>query len=63
MRYVKVNHGFLEMTGYLRAALIGRSIHELDILKGADKRDLAVERLHGGMTVPQMEARLASRRR
>jgi PAS domain S-box-containing protein len=58
MRYVKVNQGFLEMTGYLRAALIGRSIHQLDILQGADNRQLAVERLHGGKTVPQMEARL-----
>lgn len=44
MRYVKVNHGFLEMTGYVREALIGRSIHEVDVLEGAEKRSLAVER-------------------
>ncbi len=58
MRYVKVNQGFLEMTGYVREALIGRSMHEIDILQGAEKRDLAVERLHAGGTIPQMEASL-----
>ncbi len=58
MRYVKVNQGFLQMTGYGLTALIGRSMHELDILDGAEKRDLAVERLHAGRMVPQMESRL-----
>ncbi len=58
MRYVKVNQGFLEMTGYVREALIGRSMHEIDILQGAEKRNLAVERLHAGATIPQMEASL-----
>jgi PAS domain S-box-containing protein len=56
MRYVKVNQGLLEMTGYLREALIGKSIHEFDVLEGAEKRALAVERLHAGTTIPQMEA-------
>ena len=55
MRYVKVNHGFIELTGYLRGALIGRSMHEIDVLRGAEKRDLAVKRLHAGQTIPQME--------
>ncbi len=59
MRYVRVNRGFLEMTGYLREALVGRSMHEIDILQCAEKRSLAVERLHEGATIPQMEARLA----
>ena len=58
-RYVKVNRGFMEMTGYLREALIGKSMHQLDILAGAERRDLAVERLHKGETIPQMEACLA----
>ena len=55
MRYVKVNAGFLELTGYDQGALIGRSMHEIDVLRGAEKRDLAVRRLHGGHTIPQME--------
>ncbi|MDQ2763564.1 MAG: PAS domain S-box protein [Pseudomonadota bacterium] len=58
MRYVRVNQGFMEMTGYGREALVGRSMHEVDILEGAEKRPLAVERLHAGITIPQMEARL-----
>ena len=56
MRYVKVNHGFLEMTGHVREGVIGKSMHEIDVLAGAEKRDLAVERLHAGATIPQMEA-------
>ena len=55
MRYVKVNHGFLELTGYSSAMLIGHSMHEIDVLRGAEKRDLAVKRLHSGATIPQME--------
>ncbi len=59
MRYVKVNRGFLEMTGYLREALVGRSVHEIDVLRGAERRELAVERLHAGATIPQMEGCLS----
>ena len=55
MRYVKVNHGFLELTGYAQRALVGHSMHEIDVLRGAEKRDLAVQRLHAGGTIPQME--------
>ena len=55
MRYVKVNQGFLELTGYLRSALIGHSMVEFDVLRGAERRDLAVKRLHEGATIPQME--------
>ncbi len=55
MRYVKVNQGFLELTGYLRDDLIGRSLHEIDVLQGAEKRELAIKRLHAGETIPQME--------
>ena len=56
MRYVKVNHGFLELTGLTREALIGHFLHEFDVLRGAEKRDLALARLHAGATIPQMEA-------
>ena len=57
-RYVKVNQGFMELTGFVEEALIGRSMHEYDLLDGAEKREQAVERLHAGLTIPQMEARL-----
>ena len=55
MRYVKVNHGFLELTGYHRGALIGHSMHEIDVLRGAERRELAITRLNDGETIPQME--------
>ena len=58
LRYIKVNPGFLEMTGYAREKLIGRSIYEIDVLSEAVNRDVAVERLKRGEIIPQTEARL-----
>jgi PAS domain S-box-containing protein len=56
LRYVKVNEGFVEMTGHMRNNLIGRSVYEIDVLEGADRKDEAIERLNQGRTIPQMEA-------
>jgi PAS domain S-box-containing protein len=58
LHFVRVNPGFLEMTGYTRESLIERSIYEIDVLAEAENRDLAIERLNEGRTIPQMEARL-----
>ena len=58
LRYIKVNIGFLEMTGYERTAVLGRSVYEVDVMEGADRRDLGIERLTEGRTIPQMEATL-----
>lgn len=58
LRYIKVNQGFVEMTGYPRDQVIGRSVYELDVLENAENRDLAIERLSEGATIPQMEAEL-----
>ena len=56
LRYIKVNPGFLEMTGYAREDIIGRSLYEIDVLAEAEKRDLALERITEERTIPQMEA-------
>ena len=40
LRHVKVNTGFLEMTGFTRDAVIGRSVYEVDVLAEARNRDL-----------------------
>lgn len=56
LRYVKVNDGFLELSGYSKEELLGRSVYEIDVLEQAEKRDLAIERLSEGHTIPQMEA-------
>ena len=58
LRYVKVNQGFHEMTGYTREDVIGRSVYEIDVLQNVENKPLAVERLNQGRTIPQMEALL-----
>ncbi|WP_211257611.1 PAS domain-containing protein, partial [Muricoccus aerilatus] len=55
-RHIKVNRGFLEMTGYAEEQVVSRSAYEIDVLEGAARRELAVERLQQGRTIPQMEA-------
>ena len=62
LRYVKVNQGFLELTGHRREQVVGRSVYEVDVLEAApSSRELAVERLGEGRTIPQMEACLTCR--
>ena len=56
LRFVKVNQGFLEMTGYRKEQVLGRTTYEIDLFKDADRRQLAIERLSLGETIPQMEA-------
>ncbi|VVP81166.1 HTH-type transcriptional regulator MalT [Pseudomonas fluorescens] len=58
LRYIKVNAGFLEMTGYTRDQVIGSSTYELDVLDQAENKDLAKQRLREGGTIPQMQAEL-----
>ncbi|WP_375248761.1 PAS domain S-box protein [Sphingomonas sp.] len=58
LRFVKVNQGFLEMTGYNRDEVLCRTVYDIDVLGGAERRDLAKERLAEGRTIPQMEAEL-----
>ena len=56
LRFVKVNEGFLELTGYKREDVLGRTVYEIDVLERAERRSLALERLRAGETIPQMEA-------
>jgi PAS domain S-box-containing protein len=58
LRFIKVNQGFLEMTGHSRENVIGRSVYEVDVLENAERKDLAIERLNEGATIPQMQAEL-----
>ncbi len=58
LRYIKVNPGFLEMTGYTREQVIGTSSYEIDIFEQAEHRDLAIQRLRDVATIPQMQAEL-----
>ncbi len=58
LRHIRVNRGFLEMAGCREEDIVGRSIYEVDVLEGAARRELAIERLQEGRTIPQMEATL-----
>lgn len=58
LRYIKVNQGFVDMTGFTREQIIGRSLYERDVLEDAERRELAIERLSQGITIPQMQADL-----
>jgi PAS domain S-box-containing protein len=58
LRYRKVNQGFLDMTGFTRDAVMGRSVYEIDVLEGAEDRDGAIERLNAWQTIRQTEAGL-----
>lgn len=56
LRYVRANQGFLDLTGFERDAVLGRTFAEIDVLAGAEHRASAVVRLHKGRTIAQMEA-------
>ncbi|MBA2934527.1 PAS domain S-box protein [Sphingomonas sp. CGMCC 1.13654] len=58
LRYVRVNEGFLELSGWDRDQIIGHTLYELDILAEAERRDQAKSLLKAGETIPQMEAEL-----
>lgn len=55
-RYVRVNQGFIEMTGHVRERVIGRTVSEIDIFNEASERERAYERLGEGRTITQMES-------
>lgn len=56
LRFVKVNKGFLHLTGFAREEVLGRTVYEIDVLREAERRDRAMARLQEGRTIPQMEA-------
>ncbi|MHC2109091.1 PAS domain S-box protein [Methylobacterium sp. CM6246] len=56
LRFIRVNQGFLDLTGYARDDVLGRSFSQIDLLTGAEHRVQAIEHLHAGKTIPQMEA-------
>ena len=58
LRYVRVNAGFLEMSGWRSDDLVGRRLYDIDVLQGAERKNLAKERLAEWRVVPQMEAEL-----
>ncbi|MDX3906202.1 MAG: PAS domain S-box protein [Pigmentiphaga sp.] len=58
LRYVKVNPGFLQMTGFARDEVLGCSVVEIDVLNEATRREEGLRCLQEGRTISQMEATL-----
>lgn len=58
LRYIKVNQGFIDMTGYTRDTVLAASIYEIDVLEGTQNRDDVVAKLQRGETIAQTEALL-----
>lgn len=58
LRYVRVNRGFLEMTGYAQDDVLGRSTYEIDILEHAENKERLICALNEGTTISQTEAML-----
>lgn len=57
-RFVRVNEGFLELSGYREDEIIGRTIYEVDILAQAEHAAEAKTLFQKGKTIPQTEAEL-----
>ena len=57
--FVRVNQGFLAMTGCLKDDVIGHSLYELDILGKVEDRAEALRKLKEGETIPQCEAEIS----
>ena len=57
--FVRVNQGFLAMTGYSKEDVVGHSIYELDILSKVEYRADALRKLKEGETISQCEAAIS----
>lgn len=55
-RFIRVNQGFLEMTGFSREEIIGVSVEELGLFSACETGEDALKRLHEGRTIRQREA-------
>jgi len=55
MRYIKVNQGFLEMTGYDRDSILDQGFDKVDVLGDSPQRESALQRLKEGRTISQTE--------
>ncbi|MCD0502408.1 PAS domain S-box protein [Bordetella petrii] len=58
LRHIKVNKGFLQMTGYTCEQVLGRTLKQLDVLNEARGRKALLARLKNHETLPQTEVLL-----
>ncbi|WCK68384.1 PAS domain S-box protein [Agrobacterium tumefaciens] len=55
-RFIRVNQGFLEMTGFSREEIIGISVEELGLFSECDTGEDALKKLEDGRLIRQREA-------
>ncbi len=60
LRYIKADKSFLEMTGFKREEIIGRTAYEFDAFAGAEGRDRLLERFHNGEMIKPVESYLTA---
>ena len=60
-RYIRVNAGFCEMTGFDSEDIIGRPFHEIDVLHDVQRRDQALRALATHAAIGPLEARVHTR--
>lgn len=60
-RFLRMNDGFEELTGFRRKDFVDRTLADIDILAGAQRRQAALQSLEAAETIPQMEAALPTR--
>ncbi|MCK8455549.1 helix-turn-helix transcriptional regulator [Sphingomonas faeni] len=57
-RYVLVNQGFLDLSGYTRDQIIGKTLFDFDFLAEVDRKAFVKDCISAGKTIPQLEAEL-----
>ena len=57
-RYLRVNDGFCEMTGFGRDELAGRPLHEIDVFREAADRDAALRALAAHAVIRPQESQV-----
>ena len=60
LRFIKVNRGFLEMTGFRRGEVIGRTAYEFDIFSGVADREAVLKKFHAGEVIRALESYLTT---
>ncbi len=57
-RYIRVNEGFCEMTGFASEDILGRPFHEIDVLHDAQRREQALRALATHSAIRPQETRV-----
>ncbi|MGW8280094.1 PAS domain S-box protein [Sphingomonas aurantiaca] len=57
-RYVLVNQGFLDLSGYGRDQIVGKTLFDFDFLADVERKPFVKTQVAAGETIPQLEAEL-----